>query len=72
VKATRPGNGEVGQESDALRLGEDRVEVLALGVPQGERAERAELDHMRKEAPEVAETGQIIQGSVRDHCALSR
>jgi uncharacterized Zn finger protein len=48
VKAAGPANGEVGQEGDALRLREDRVEVLAVWVPQGERSERAELDHMRR------------------------
>jgi hypothetical protein len=72
MEAARAGNGEVGEKSDALRLREDRVKVLAAGVPQGERSERAELDHMRKEAPEMAETGQITQGSVRDHCTHSR
>jgi hypothetical protein len=48
VETAGPGNGEIGEECDALRLGEDRVEVLAVGVPQDERSERAELDHMRK------------------------
>ena len=48
VKAAGPGNREVGEEGDALRLREDRVEVLAVWVPQGERSERAELDHMRR------------------------
>jgi hypothetical protein len=72
VEAARPGNGEIGEESDALGLREDRVEVLTVGVPQGERSERAELDHRRKEAPEVAVTGQITQGSVRGHCTYSR
>jgi hypothetical protein len=48
LEAARPGNGEVGEESDALGLREDRVKVLAVGVPLGERSERAELDHVRK------------------------
>jgi hypothetical protein len=48
------------------------MEVFAAGVPKGERSERAELDHMRKEAPAMAETGEITQGSVRDHCTHSR
>ena len=51
---------------------EDRVEVLAIVVPQDERSERAELDHNEKESPEVAVTRRITQGSVRDHCTRSR
>jgi hypothetical protein len=45
VKAAGACEGEIGEESDALRLRENRMEVLAVGVPQGERSERAELDH---------------------------
>jgi len=48
VKAPGPGNGQIGEEGDALRLSEDRVEVPAVGVPQDERSERAELDHMKR------------------------
>jgi hypothetical protein len=71
LKAPGPGNREVGEEGDALRLREDRVEIIAVWVPQGERSERAELDHMRRGPPEIAVTGQITQGSVRDHCTPS-
>ena len=61
VKAAGTGDGEVGEEGDALWLSEDRVEVLARVVPQGQRSERAELDH-----------DGISQGSAADHCTRSR
>jgi hypothetical protein len=72
VKAAGSCNGKVGEEGDALRLREDRMEVLAVVVPQDQRSERAEFDHDGKESPEIAVTGRITQGSVRDHCTRSR
>jgi hypothetical protein len=63
VKPTRPGEGEIDQEGDALRLCEDGVEISVVGVPQGERSQRVELDHMRKDPPDVAVTGQITRRS---------
>jgi hypothetical protein len=72
LKAAGTRNGQVGEEGDALRLREDRTEVLALVVPQDERSENAELDHEEKESLEVAVTGRITQRSVPDHWTRSR
>ncbi len=38
-------DGEKGQESGALRLGEDREERFSVRSSQGQRTEDAELDH---------------------------
>jgi hypothetical protein len=51
MEAPGTGDGEVGEESDALRLCQDGTDVHAGGVQQGERSEGAELDHVSKMGP---------------------
>jgi hypothetical protein len=46
VETTGPADSEIDKESDALGLGEDRLQGLASGELQGERSESAELNHV--------------------------
>lgn len=39
--------GEIGKERQALGLGDDGEKLLAVGIPEVERAESVEADHRR-------------------------